>query len=130
MKSITPEALELCARAAHEANRAYCLALGDASQLAWAAAPDWQRLSAISGAAAVVCEDCSPEELHQRWMAQKSVTGWIYGPVKDSEKLEHPCLVQYSELPEPQRRKDALFGGVVRAMAAALLGQGVTEVQP
>lgn len=130
MKSITPEALELCARAAHEANRAYCLALGDTSQLAWDDAPDWQRLSAYQGVRRVVLEDATPEQLHESWTALKLAAGWKHGPVKDSEKLEHPCMVPYSELPEQQRRKDALFGGVVRAMAAALLGQGVTQVQP
>ncbi len=31
--------LEACARSAHEANRAYCIALGDLSQPAWDDAP-------------------------------------------------------------------------------------------
>ena len=31
--------IEACARAAHEANRAYCLALGDTSQPSWDDAP-------------------------------------------------------------------------------------------
>jgi len=33
----------------HEANRAYCLALGDYSQAPWDFAPLWQRKSAING---------------------------------------------------------------------------------
>ena len=33
----------------HEANRAYCLSIGDESQPEWATAPDWQRVSAING---------------------------------------------------------------------------------
>jgi hypothetical protein len=41
-----------CARAAHEANRAYCLALGDETQAPWHDAPDWQKESAIEGVAA------------------------------------------------------------------------------
>lgn len=41
--------VEACARAAHEANRAYCLALGDTSQLPWEEALGWQRDSAIKG---------------------------------------------------------------------------------
>src|SRR5438105_262770 len=42
---LKPEVVEACARAAHEVNRAYCLALGDASQVAWEDAPEWQRSS-------------------------------------------------------------------------------------
>lgn len=35
--------------------------------------------------------------------------GWKYGPNKDFERKEHPCLVPYNELPEIQQRKDAVF---------------------
>lgn len=127
-RSITPEALDICARAAHEANRAYCLAMGDTSQKPWDEATDWQRLSCIHGAAAVVCEHVEPEELHRRWMAEKERNGWKYGPVKDSDKLEHPCMVPYAELPAAQRSKDTLFRCVVLAMAWALTDRGVTVI--
>ena len=40
---------EQIARVAHEANRAYCLSLGDPSQLPWEEAPDWAKESAIDG---------------------------------------------------------------------------------
>lgn len=36
--------VEQIARMAHEANRAYCQALGDDSQPAWEDAPEWQAL--------------------------------------------------------------------------------------
>lgn len=35
--------IEACAHAAHEANRAYCAAIGDLSQVAWECAPEWQQ---------------------------------------------------------------------------------------
>jgi hypothetical protein len=41
--------MSACARAAHEANRAYCGALGDWSQPSWDAAPQWQKDSARNG---------------------------------------------------------------------------------
>lgn len=65
-------------------------------------------------------DDASPESLHVAWMASRAAEGWVYGPVKDLAAKISPCFVPYSELPEAQRRKDAQFQAVVRAMAEAL----------
>ena len=40
--TVPDDVAEACARASHEANRAYCLAIGDASLAPWEQAPDWQ----------------------------------------------------------------------------------------
>jgi hypothetical protein len=111
--------IEACARAAHEANRIYCEAIGDTSQVHWEDAPPWQRQSAIAGVTKAL-DGCTPEQQHDAWCADKRRDGWIWGAVKDAGKLTHPCLVPYADLPEAQRRKDGLYQAVVRAMAAAL----------
>jgi hypothetical protein len=106
------------ARVCHEANRAYCAALGDMSQLPWEDAPDWQRTSAIKGVEfALANPSAPPSASHDSWLEEKRATGWKYGPVKDPEKKEHPCFRPYEELPAEQRRKDALFLAIVRALA-------------
>jgi hypothetical protein len=46
-------------------------------------------------------------------MQEKKAAGWIYGPVKDPEKKEHPCIVPYDQLPIEQRTKDYLFKAIV-----------------
>lgn len=105
------------AKIAHEANRAYCETIGDESQVAWWDAPDWQQESAIKGVEFLIQNpDASPSASHDSWLAEKAATGWVYGPVKDAAKKEHPCCVPYDQLPLEQRRKDALFQGVVRAL--------------
>lgn len=111
--------IKACARAAHEANRAYCLALGDTSQPAFDDAPEWQVSSACNGVAGALAGN-TPEQSHESWLKEKADTGWKYGPVKDPEKKEHPCFVPYAELPPEQRRKDDIFVTVVRAVANAL----------
>jgi hypothetical protein len=110
-----------CARAAHEVNRAYCIALGDMSQPGWDDAPDWQKSSARNGVAGALAGN-TPEQSHEAWLADKRAAGWTYGPVKDPEKKEHPCFVPYADLPTSQRAKDALFVSTVREMAKALNG--------
>lgn len=104
------------ARVAHEINRAYCAALGDASQPAWEDAPEWQKASALVGVDMHLANpDATPEKSHESWLEQKLAEGWKFGPVKDVEKKEHPCCVPYAELPPDQKAKDYLFRGVVHA---------------
>ena len=108
-----------CARAAHEANRAYCIAIGDTSQPSWDDAPDWQKTSAINGVKGVL-DGNTPEQSHGSWLKEKADTGWKYGAVKDPDKKEHPCFVPYAELPPEQRAKDDVYVAVVGAMSKAL----------
>ena len=108
--------VDIIARVAHEANRAYCEALGDKSQPTWDDAPDWQRKSAINGVRFHRDNPgAGPEASHDNWMMEKVADGWVYGPVKDLERKEHPCMVPFSKLPQPQQRKDILFRNIVHA---------------
>jgi hypothetical protein len=111
--------VEACARVAHEANRAYCIAIGDLSQKSWEAADDWQRDSAIRGVS-IALGGATPEQQHEAWCVDKLENGWAWGPTKDPLAKTHPCLVSYAALPPEQRRKDALYIAVVTAMASAL----------
>ena len=105
----------MIARIAHEVNRAYCAFLGDDSQPAWEDAPDWQRNSAMNGVRFNRTDPNSgPEQSHANWYAEKEADGWVYGPVKDPEAKQHPCMVPYDQLPEEQRLKDHLFQAVVK----------------
>jgi hypothetical protein len=113
--------VELIAQVAHEVNRAYCLAIGDTSQVAWADAPDWQKDSAINGVKFKLSNlAATPEDQHQSWLDQKAKDGWVYGEVKDAEKKTHPCIIPYAELPESQKAKDYLFVAVVTSLVSAL----------
>jgi len=105
------------AKVAHEVNRAYCQALGDDSQLTWGDAPAWQRDSATNGVQFHRDNpDAGPDHSHNNWLAEKTAAGWVYGPVKDAEKKEHPCFVPYDELPVEQKAKDFIFRAIVHAL--------------
>lgn len=105
------------AKVCHEANRAYCQALGDNSQPAWEEAPRWQQESAVAGVRFHLANpDAGPEASHESWLAQKEADGWVYGEVKDPEAKTHPCMVPFSELPVEQQAKDFIFRSIVHAM--------------
>lgn len=106
---------ELIARICHEVNRAYCISIGDESQVSWDDAPEWQKESAVNGVEHAISQSCTPMDLHSNWMALKLEQGWTYGPAKCVETKTHPCLVPYDQLPENQRTKDLLFLAVVDA---------------
>lgn len=116
LKSKLAFGAERAARVAHEVNRAYCEALGDLSQPAWEDAPEWQRSSARMGVDLHTMANVGPEASHISWATQKLADGWQYGPVKDAEKKEHPCLVPFHELPPEQQAKDFIFRAVVHAL--------------
>ncbi len=114
-------ALEVAiAMVCHEANRAYCAAIGDHSQPAWEDAPEWQVESAINGVRYHLAHpDSTPADSHESWLREKRAGGWVFGPEKDEVLRTHPCMVPYEELPAEQRAKDALFLGIVRALEPA-----------
>jgi hypothetical protein len=108
---------EFIARICHETNRAYCQGIGDDSQLPWETAPEWQRSSAILGVQFHRDNpDAGDSASHDSWMAQKVQDGWVYGPVKDVARKEHPCMVPFTDLPVEQQKKDALFRAIVHAL--------------
>lgn len=118
---MSPQTLQITiedvARVSHEANRAYCLALGDSSQPAWDQAPEWQRESAINGVKFHLAHpDASASASHDCWLAEKRAAGWTFGTVKDPEKKTHPCFVPFEALPATQQLKDYLFRACVHAL--------------
>ena len=115
--------IESIAKIAHEANKAYCETIGDNSQVSWDKAEQWQKDSAINGVNFnLLNPKLSPADSHANWMAEKTRDGWKYGPVKDAEKKEHPCYVEYHELPDAQKIKDYIFKNIVLAFYVSLGG--------
>lgn len=108
--------LESCAQAAHEVNRAYCAAIGDGLQPSWQDAPNWQRASAVAGAAAAVLHGMTPPDSHEGWLRAKLLDGWTWGRARDPERKTHPCMLPYRMLPVRQRVKDTIFLAVVQGV--------------
>ena len=105
------------ARVCHEANRAFCLALGDRSQFAWEDAPEWQRASAEKGVAfGLDNPDASPAAQHEAWLKEKLEQGWEYGPVNYPERKLHPNICPWDALSPGQRAKDVLFKAIVESL--------------
>jgi hypothetical protein len=109
--------IEDIARVAHEANRGYCQALGDDTQLHWEDAPEWQKESARLGVDLHLHSgETTPAISHESWMAQKLADGWKHGAKKDEKKKTHPCIVPFDKLPVEQQAKDYIFRAVVLAL--------------
>lgn len=131
MTNMTKLTREEVAQICHEANRAYCLAIGDDSQLPWEECPDWQKESALMGVDLHASgEDHGPEVSHECWMAQKLADGWVYGEVKDAEKKEHPCIVPFADLPVEQQAKDYIFAAIVRTAVLFVEAEKEKAEQP
>ena len=46
------------------------------------------------------------KNVHEVWSQSRISEGWTYGPVRNDEKKETPCLVPYEELPEIEKAYD------------------------
>ena len=114
-----PLSIEEIAKVCHEANRGYCKALGDDSQLPWDEAPQWAKTSAINGVRFHLDNpNAGPSGSHENWLKEKEKEGWKYGAVKDPEKKEHPCFVPYDQLPKEQQAKDYIFTSIVKTLSS------------
>jgi hypothetical protein len=110
--------IERIARVCHEANRGWCAANGDHSQVTWEDAPQWQRESSIDSVKFALAHPDAPDSAqHDSWMKLRLSQGWRYGAVKDAVAKTHPSLVPFEKLPEPERYKDRLFQAIVKALS-------------
>lgn len=101
----------------HEANRAWCRVNADPTQKSWEDAEEWQRDSAVSGVLFRLDNPTAEHDAqHNAWMKDKTDNGWKYGEIKDAEAKTHPCILPFDQLPEFQRKKDALFCAIVDAL--------------
>lgn len=46
------------------------------------------------------------KNVHDVWAESRISDGWRYGPERNDERKEHPCLVEYDELPDSEREYD------------------------
>jgi hypothetical protein len=121
LPALSPEQVEQIARVVHGANIELQKVHGDAlPSLPWDAESEETRQGAIRGVERALT-GVTPEELHAGWCSDMAEAGWQQGPVKDRQARTHPCLVPYAGLPAHQKAKDAVFLGIVQAMAANMI---------
>jgi len=106
---------ELCAQAAYEVNRVYCLSIGEGPQPHWEDTPEWYRCDYLKNTK-IVINGSTPERNHECWLAIREQEGWKYGPIKDPVKKEHPYMLPYLDLPLEVRTKYALFITTIKSV--------------
>ena len=109
--------IEQIARVCHEASVEYCRTIGDNLQPHWSCAPAWQKESAMNGVQFHIANPGAGDSAsHENWMKDKIKDGWTYGPKKDFDLKQHPCMVPFDQLPKDQQLKDRLFRSIVHAL--------------
>ncbi len=110
--------LEAISATVHAALRSWAAAHGQHDIPPWEEAPDWMRQSTRESVRHALEHPASDARAqHEQWLAQKAREGWRYGLVKDSQAKTHPLMVPYDQLPDWERRKDAIINALARALA-------------
>jgi len=87
------------------------------------------RQDAPTGAPVVRVEASDPrlESLaireHDRWVARKIKTGWLFGDPRDDVLKLHPCIRPWEELPDNEKEKDRMM---VREIPDIVVAAGMT----
>ncbi|RLD03058.1 MAG: Ryanodine receptor Ryr [Chloroflexi bacterium] len=66
------------------------------------------------------------ENVHEVWAQGRLNDGWSYGKKRDDKKMETPCLVSYSTLPEKEKKYDR---AVVESTLRAILTLGYVIIK-
>lgn len=118
MAKISDESAMKIALVMHESVRAWQRANDQAIAPSWARAPKWMKDSSLEAVRwRLMNPDAGVSAQHDRWMNEKKANGWKYGRTKNGTKKTHPLMIPYGDLPEIERRKDALVNAVIDALA-------------
>ncbi|OYX48348.1 MAG: hypothetical protein B7Y90_10430 [Alphaproteobacteria bacterium 32-64-14] len=105
------------AQVMHEAIRAWQAANGQTPAPSWGRAPKWMKEATVASLLwRLENPDAPASAQHDQWMAVKKADGWTSGKTKNGKKKTHPMLVPYAQLPEFEKRKDALVNAIVDAL--------------
>jgi hypothetical protein len=105
----------LAAKLAHNLNNTLRGFLIEPPNVPWDELDEESKHRALVGVAfAAENPDLTPKECHAKWVETMANDGWRVGDNVDYVRKEHPSMVPYSQLPEPQKLKDQLFLAIVR----------------
>lgn len=87
----------------------------------WEAAPHWMHEKTIKSVKFVLdSPNLTAKDMHDHWSETRLSEGWRFGLTKDPIEKTHPMLIPYEDLPEFEKRKDALVISIARAMTEGL----------
>lgn len=46
------------------------------------------------------------KNVHEVWAQNRMAEGWTYGPVRNDDMKQTPCMVPYDELPDSEKEYD------------------------
>lgn len=106
--TMTPEVQEIVARNTYRVLEGYTSTSPNPLK-PWSEASEGAKTGYRSAVKLVIEEGYTSQQLHEKWMADKTEAGWEFGEEKDEELKTHPNLVEYENLPESERVKDTIF---------------------
>ena len=113
------------AKECHNANNALMVANGEVENPSdWDELDHHQKYVNIDSVSKILANpDITAENIHDVWMKNKMIDGWVYGEVKDAEKKTHPLICPFDEMNPIDKMKDQIFIDTVNARRDYLNGE-------
>lgn len=121
MKKPDEDSIARIAEVVHEAVRAWQRANGQNPAPSWGRAPQWMRRDTSNAVVARLANPAATASAqHEHWLELKREAGWRHGKTKSGVKKTHPLIVPFNDLPEVEKRKDALVAAVIDALTGKM----------
>jgi len=116
---MTPAQINKLSEICYEITRKYALTVKDGVRpIPWDQLPTEEKLDVRNRVELLLSNPLlAPEQLHEKWLDQKTRQGWVYSHKVDEARKTHPRMRRYTDLNNHQRFKDEVFHSVVKAAA-------------
>lgn len=99
----------------HDNNNKLMILNGESPQVGWDMLDAESQYITYKSVKKIIDDpNITAECIHNEWMNNKKLDGWVYGEVKDVTKKTHPLIVPFDQLSEIDKQKDQSFIDIVR----------------
>ena len=116
-----PANVECIAEMVHDATRTFYRHIENPSQLSpWELSDEGYKQTIRDGVIHLLDNPfCQAGELHNFWMQNRQISGWVYGDTYDASKMTDPMMVAFGELDVHEQIRYQVFVKLTQAFMLA-----------
>lgn len=98
----------------HDKNNALMIANGETPRGDWESLDQADKDLTYKSVKRIIDDPTiTAKEIHDEWVTNKELDGWVYGPVKDVDNKTHPLMIPFDDMSDIDKEKDQSFINIV-----------------